>query len=707
MNARRIAAALSLSLSILPSLALAKVPPPPPAPAKPVKFPDFAQKTLANGLQVVVIEHHEQPAVSLRMVIPAGKVFEPAAKAGLADATATLLIKGAAGRTSQQIAEEIDFVGGVLGANAGLETVAANALVTSDQLDLGLGLLADVVLRPTFPQDEIDRWRSQTLSGLQIQLEDPNYLADAALVRLVFGDHPFGQPGGGTPETVKGLTRDDVVAFHRRHYLPDGSILAVVGDVNPADAVARVEKAFGGWARGELTPAPKPQVPKRTQPEIVIIDKPEAVQTEISVGQVAIAYRDPDYFVAQVYNSVLGGSARSRLYNEIRKERGLSYGANSFFIEAAQPGWFQAATFTKSETTDEALAVLFDVVEKLEAELVPAEELQAAKVYMTGAFPLEIETPDGIATKVLEALRYGLGKEFLESYNQKLSAVTAEDVKRFAAARIDPDSFVVVLAGNASAFAEKVEKRMGKARVIPYREVDLARADLTRPKQEVAEVSPADAAAALELLKQAQGAMGGKAFVEQKSQVAKGHGTLSPPGGTTQVPLTSVALYRVMPDKERTELALPTGTVVQAYDGTVGWASMMGRTQDVTAQMADRKHFGLDVLRRIDQPGTKVRPAGEETIRDKHCRIVEASDAEGRATRFSVDLESHLVLAVAFTVNGQETRIELDDYRAVGSLQVPHQTVLSQNGQRVVEINLDTVEIDGQVDPGLFTKPAG
>lgn len=706
MNVRRTALVLAFSLLVWPCLAFAKVPPPPPAAARPVTFPNFAQKTLPNGLQVVVVEHHELPAVSLRLVIPAGKVYEPADKAGLANATANLLTKGAAGRTSQEIAEEIDFVGGFLGANAGLETVGANALVTSDQLDLGLRLLADVVLRPTFPEDEIDRWRSQSLSGLQIQHEDPNYLADAALARLIFGSHPFGQPGGGTPETVKAITRDDLAAFHKRHYIPTGTLLAVVGDVKPADAFARVEKAFAGWAKGDPSPAPAAAVDRREKPEVVVIDKPEAVQTEISVGQVGIAYRDPDYFVAQVYNSVLGGSARSRLYNAIRKERGLSYGANSFFVEASQPGWFQAATFTKSETTAETVSVLLDVVKKLAQEPVPADELQAAKVYMTGAFPLEIETPDGIATKVLEALRYGLGKEFLETYNQKLSAVTAADVQRFAANRIKPGSFAIVLAGNASAFAEEVKKSLGEIRVIPYREVDLTRADLTRPKAVAPEASAADRAAAQELLKQAQQAMGGRAFVEQKSQVAKGHGKLSPPGGMA-LDLPAVTVYRVLPDKERTELTLPQGTMIQAYDGSVGWMSMMGQTQDMTAQMASRKHFGLDVLRRIHQPGYAFRPAGEENVRGKRCRIVEVSDAEGRATRFSVDVESHLVRAVAFNNAGQEAHIELDDYRAVGELQVPYQTVLSQNGQRVVEISLDSVEVDAAVDPGLFTRPTG
>ncbi|MFP5286156.1 MAG: M16 family metallopeptidase, partial [Thermoanaerobaculia bacterium] len=191
--------------------ARAKATPPPPKPIEEVKFPSFQEKTLPNGLRIVVIEHHEQPAVTLRLVLDAGKSFEPAGKAGLSSATAGLLNQGTESRSAQQIAEAIDFIGGSLGASSSIESGFATAQVTSDQIDRGLELLADIVLRPTFPAEEVERWRRQALSGLQINQEDPAYLAGAALARRLYGDYPYGLPGEGTPESIRSLTREDLV----------------------------------------------------------------------------------------------------------------------------------------------------------------------------------------------------------------------------------------------------------------------------------------------------------------------------------------------------------------------------------------------------------------------------------------------------------------------------------------------------------------
>lgn len=463
---------------------------PPPAPAKEVRFPAFEEKTLPNGLRVVIIEQHEQPLVSLRLLLPAGKSFEPAGKAGLADATASLLTKGTASRSAQQIAEAIDFVGGNLSANAGIESVYADAGVTSDQLDLGFELLADVILHPSFPQAELDRWRRQALSQLQIQQQSAGYLADHALARAVFGDHPYGRPGDGTPESLSGLTRDDIASFHQRYYVPNKGILAVVGDVKPADAVARAERAFGGWAKGQTVEVPAVEAPRRQGHQIIVIDKPDAVQTEIRLGQVAIAFRDPDLYAAEVYDSVVGGNANSRLYLEIRQKRGLAYGAGSSFIEPTQPGWFQASTSTKTESTVEALELALEVLRGLQKDPVPEPELAAAKTYITGAFPLEIETADGIAFKVVEAMRYGYGREFLESYNDRISKIGPADLQRFAKQRIHPDSMVIVLSGNASVFSAALKEKFGAFETIPAAEIDFLRADLRKPKAAATGATP-------------------------------------------------------------------------------------------------------------------------------------------------------------------------------------------------------------------------
>jgi len=456
--------------------------PPPPAPAKEIRFPAFQEKTLANGLHLVVIEQHEQPLVSLRMLLNAGKAYEPEGKAGLANATAALLTKGTATRSAQQIAQTIDFVGGHLDANAGTEAGFVDLGVTSDQLDLGFDLLADVVLHPTFPQDELERWRRQAVNGLQIDLQDASYVATTAVTRLIFGDYPYGRPAGGTPESLTGLTRDDLVAFHKRHFIPSQTILAIVGDVKPADAFARAERAFSSWPKGTPSELPRFDVKPPVKARIVVIDKPDAVQTEIRLGQVGIAQRDPSLYAAEVYNSVLGGSASARLYEEIRRKRGLSYGASSFFLEESQPGFFEISTFTKTESTADALALAFGVLRGLREKPVPEAELGAAKTYITGAFPLEVETANGIATKVLEAMHFGLGREFLESYNDRISKVGAADVQRFAETRIHPEQMTVVLVGNAAKFTDALRKTYGEVEVIPIAEVDLVRPDLRKPQ---------------------------------------------------------------------------------------------------------------------------------------------------------------------------------------------------------------------------------
>ncbi|HSN89034.1 MAG TPA: insulinase family protein [Thermoanaerobaculia bacterium] len=686
----------------------AKVTPPPPAPAKDVRFPAFEQKTLPNGLRVVVVEQHEQPAVSLRIVMKAGKVFEPEGKAGLAEGTASLLTQGTQSRSAQQIAEAIDFVGGALNASTGIESGFANARVTSDQLDLGLELLADVVQRPSFAEEEIERWRRQTLSGLQVQQQDAGHLADAALARLIYGSHPNGRPADGTPESIEGLTREDFVAFHKRHYLANNAILAVVGDIKPAEAFAKVQQHFGGWAQGEEVKFPPFEVPERQKPEILVIDKPDAVQTEIRLGQVGLAFRDPDHHTADVYNSIVGDNANARLYEEIRRKRGLSYGANSFFLMGNQPGWFQTATFTKTESTVEVVTVALDVLRGMQKEPVPQDELVSAKTFITGAFPLTIETPDGIANQVVEAMKFGLGKEYIETYNEKITAVTAADVQKFAQTRIQPDRMVIVLAGNAAAFRDALKKQFGDFREIPFTELDPLTPDLRKVKAEkpaAAPLSEEDRGRAVTLAEQARQALGGKAFVEQRTQIAKGTGTLSPPGAPQSFPIQSLVIYQVFPDKSRSEFTLPMGTMIQTFDGTTGWVSMMGQTQDQTAQLKESLAYGDHVLRLSGNPGWTVRPLPDEDVEGKKTQVIEIADEAGHATRFFLDPQSHLVVKTSHEASGQNTETFYADDRPVSGVQVAHKTTVLQNGTKAAEITFTEVQVNAEVDPAVFKKP--
>lgn len=685
-----------------------KATPPAPAPAKEVRFPEFQEKTLANGLRVVVIEQHEQPAVSLRLMLPtAGTTFEPDGKAGLAGATAALVTKGTATRSSQQIAEAIDFVGGGLFADAGLESANVTASVTSDQLDLGFELMADVVLRPSFPQDEIDRWRRQALSGLQVQYQDAGYLAGEALGRLLYGDHPYGRPDDGTPQSLQGLTRDDFVAHHMRTWLPNNAILAVVGDVKPADAFARAERAFGGWQKGE-TPRFPTLAAKATQSRrILVIDKPDAVQTEIRLGQIALPYRDPNHFAAQVYNSVVGANASARLFDEIRRKRGLSYGAGSAFLMPTLPGPYLVSTNTKTETTVEALDVALEVLGGVPKQPIPQQELDAAKTYMTGAFPLIIETPQGIAEQVLDAMRHGYGRDWLASYNDRITQVTAADVQKFAQSQIHPDKMAIVLVGNAATFSDALKKKHGSFETIPAAELDFLQADLRKAKTEQPAVSAADQTRGMEIVRKVQQALGGAAFIGQKTQIVKGSGTLSPPGAPQPMQITSLTTYSVMPDKDRTEITLPMGSMVQVQSGAQAWMSFGSQVQDTSAQAGEQRFYGYDVLRRAGQQGYTARPLPDAQVDGKTVKAVEIADAQGHATRFFVDPATNLVVKLEYSSGGESPEIFLSDYRDVSGVKVPFKTRILQGGQLLMEMTYTEVQVNAPVDEKLFQKPQG
>ncbi len=302
--------------------------PPRPLAARPVTFPPYEIRKLANGLQVVLVSHHEQPAVSVRMLVRAGAAQDPKGKMGLAMLTAAVLDQGAGSRTAEQIADSIDFVGGILGTGAGTDLTYVNTVVMKDSLPLALSLMADVVRRPTFAPEEVERQRQQALSGLKVAAEDPDNVANQVIDRLIYGFHPYGLPGNGTPQSLASLTRDDMVAFHRQYFVPNNALLAIVGDVPPDEAMKGVEQVLGDWKSQEV-PTFKPIEPPQPTRRVVVIDKPDSVQTEIRVGQLGIARRHDDYLAMDQAIKILGGEGANRLQQVLRSQRRLTYGASA------------------------------------------------------------------------------------------------------------------------------------------------------------------------------------------------------------------------------------------------------------------------------------------------------------------------------------------------------------------------------------------
>jgi zinc protease len=454
--------------------------PPRALPAREVKFPPYVVRTLPNGLIVVVVVHTEQPAVSVRAIVRAGAAQDPAGKPGIASMVATLLDQGTTTRSALQVADTIDSAGGDLETGAGRDLSYANITVMQDGLGLGMNLLADVLRRPVFAQEELDRQRQQLLAAFRVSYTDPAYVANAVFDRLVYGLHPYGFPGNGTPASVDAMGRDDLVAFHKRYYAPNNCLMSVVGDVSVDDAMAAVTKAFGDWPRQDIPADAAPQPPKAAR-RVIVLDKPDAVQTEIRMGQLGIARKNGDYMAVSLAMRILGGEGANRLHQVLRGDRGLTYGARADVESLKRAGELVAQTNTRTEATGEVLRLMAEEFWRLRRDRVGDRELDDAKAYVTGNFPLTIETPNAIGTQVLDVLFYELPTEELQTFRQRVNAVTADEIEWAANRYLQPDQLTVVLVGNASGFVDQL-KRVGfnKVDVIKLPDLDLGAGDFRR-----------------------------------------------------------------------------------------------------------------------------------------------------------------------------------------------------------------------------------
>ena len=454
--------------------------PPRPLPSRPVSFPPYELRTLPNGMQVIVVMHHEQPEVTMRLLVRAGAAYDPPGKGGTASLVAALLNQGTAARSAREIADAIDSIGGALDTGAGSDVTSATVLVMKDSFDVGMNMLADVVRRPAFAPEEIERQRKQTIQNLGVSLEDPDFIARAVLNRLIYGFHPYGFPDTGMPATIEQVTREDLRGFHRRYFAPNNSILAIVGDISADEAMNAATRVFGDWQRQavELPPLPDPPRPTR---RIVVIDKPDSVQTAVRIGQVAVPRKTPDYMSMDQAIRILGGEGSNRLFRVLRSERGLTYSASADLNPMLLSGDVTAETDTRTEATGEAVRVIVDEFTRLQRERIGDAELAGAQAYMTGSFPLTIETPGAIARQVVNVVFYDLSLDELRTYRQRANAVTPEDVLRVARTYVQPDRLSIVMVGDAARFKDQLDKAgFGTYELIPLSALDLTAADLKK-----------------------------------------------------------------------------------------------------------------------------------------------------------------------------------------------------------------------------------
>lgn len=470
----------------LPAVSRAQTPqatPPPPAPPREVQFPKPVERTLANGLRVIVIERAGTPLVTAQLVIKNGGEVDPPELVGLGNMLADLITKGTEKRSATQIAEEVEALGGSLYSSARWDSTRVGVDVMSSKISAAVDILADVVRRPTFKDEEIERLRQQTLDDLTVELGQPGSIARYVAARVVFGDAPYGQPLAGTPESIARIARDDFLKYHRKWYRPDNAILVIGGDIKSKSAFALAERYFGDWKKPAepLPPLPAPKPVVSAEPRVVVVDKPDAGQAAVLVARAGINRNDPDYFRGLVANSVLSGYS-GRLNQEIRIKRGLSYGAGSLLDTRRNVGPFTASAQTKNQSAAEVAELLLGEVSRLATAPVPDIELNPRKAVVVGNFARNLETNSGLVTQVATLAVYGISFDEINRYIGSVQSIAAGDVQRFAGAHLDAKATNIVIVGNAKEFLPELRKKYPQVEVIPMAELDLNTA-LLRKKQ--------------------------------------------------------------------------------------------------------------------------------------------------------------------------------------------------------------------------------
>jgi zinc protease len=482
----RTVALISFAILFSATCALAQAPqatPPPPTAPHSVAFPKPVEKTLPNGLLVVVVQRSQTPLVTAQLLIKSGGEVDPSELSGAADMAAALLTRGTTTKSATQIAEAIETLGGSLNSGAGWDSSSITTGVMSSRIGPALEILADVLRNPTFKDEEIDGLRRQYLNSLKVALGTPGTIARFVAARVVYRDAPYGHPLSGTPESLPRIKRDDIVKLHATFYRPDNAVLIIGGDITPENGFALAQKYLGDWSKpatelprmAMTTPAGEPG-----HRRVLVIDKPDAGQTVVLAARSGINRGSQEYFRGIVANSVLNGYS-GRLNWEIRVKRGLSYGASSFLDTRRWAGSFGALAQTKNESGAEVASLTLAEIAKLATGDLPDSELTPRKASLIGGFARGMETIGGLVGQVSSLALYGVSLDEINRYVSSVQAIKAADVKSFAATRLSADSTSVIVVGDAKKFLPALQKEFPQVEVIPAAELDLNSATLRKP----------------------------------------------------------------------------------------------------------------------------------------------------------------------------------------------------------------------------------
>ncbi len=422
---------------------------PQPMAAKPFNIPAPIEKVLSSGLKLLIYRDQRLPLISLRLCFNFGDIDEPADYRGLTSATTTNLTQGSESFSSKEIAEQVERLGASLSASASSDHVIVGASSLKNfQSDL-LSLLAEVILRPAFPEKELNLYRDNTIKSLKLQRSQPDFLAEEQTARVLYGKHSYSFYSA-SPAEIEKLRREDLAEYHKKMFVPNRAVLVAVGDIEPDGFVAELEKLFEQWRAGEVSNPILEELPKRNARSLTIVDRPGSAQSNIVLANLAIKRNHPDYFPFAVMNQILGAGASSRLFMNLREEKGYTYGAYSSLDARKRAGAFEATAEVRTSVTGDSLREFFFELDRIRNEKASETEIRDAKNYLSGVFPIRAETQEGLTSLVVSQELYNLPSDYLQTYRENIERVSLEDVQRVARQYVLPEQMAIVIVGDAN-----------------------------------------------------------------------------------------------------------------------------------------------------------------------------------------------------------------------------------------------------------------
>lgn len=414
----------------------------------PFNIPQPFKTSLANGLKIVIFEDSRLPLVSYRLAFFSGDVNDPTDSAGLTSAITSMLNEGTENYSSQALAEKVERLGAGIGASSSddFTILSASALALYDTEILEL--MAEILFRPTFPADELDLYKRNTIENLKFQRSQPNFLAGEQTARLLYGDHPYARVST-TAEDIEKLERESLIAFHKKTFVPNNAVFVAVGDVNRDELIKQLEDHFGDWESGETAETSFSTPPERSERTITIVDRQGSAQSNIVLANIGMDRSNPDYFAALVMNQVLGAGASSRVFMNLREEKGYTYGAYTRLDAKKLAGDFEATAEVRTPVTGDSLKEFFYELDRIRIDKVSDDEIANAKNFLTGVFPIRAETQEGLTGLLVNQQLYALPEDYLQTYRDNVDAVTADDILRVANKYIQPEQMAIVIVGDA------------------------------------------------------------------------------------------------------------------------------------------------------------------------------------------------------------------------------------------------------------------